>query len=119
MPKRCGTLARCSLGPVRDVTLTSFPPLWVSGLTGAGGGQPHGGGDSCICGAQGLRAGAGRGSCQPGCRASFVRGWGGRVTAILASGSRHEGGVGARGQAARGPVPAPAPAPHPAFCGQV
>lgn len=36
MPKRCGTLDRCSLGVGRDVTLTSFPAMWVSGLTGAG-----------------------------------------------------------------------------------
>lgn len=38
MPKRCGTLDRCSLGVGRDVTLTSFPAMWVSGLMVAGGG---------------------------------------------------------------------------------
>lgn len=42
MPKLCGTLDRCLLGVGRDVTLTSFPAMWVSGLRGAGGG---GGGD--------------------------------------------------------------------------
>lgn len=36
MPKRCGTRARCSLGAGRDVTLTSFPAMWVSGLAGWG-----------------------------------------------------------------------------------
>lgn len=113
MPKRCGTRARCSLGAGRDVTLTSFPAMWVSGL--AGWGSAHGGGDSGLCGLTGLI----RVLVLSASRASFVRGWGGGVAAILAPRSRHEGGVGVGGGAARDPVPAPAPAPHPAFCGQV
>lgn len=110
VPKRCGTRARRSLGAGRDVTLTSFPAMWVSGL--AGGCQPRGGGDSELWSTELM------GLIQvlviSASRASFVRGWGGGVAAILAPRSRHEGGVGVRG-AARDPVPAPALAPHPAF----